>query len=582
MFFRAPYPTVEIPRLLDEYDYIIVGGGTAGCVLANRLSRDKDSSVLLIERGGVQDAWASRVPLFSSHFASDGSRSWVSKTVPQKHANNREIELIGGSCLGGSSRINAMLYTRGLPAEFNAWTRSGKWNYEKILPYIVRSEKNLSGTRLAPTSYSGTEGEWSHRAHDHLHWTHSEHMIKATSSLGLPYIEDPNSPFQPAQGCAKLHYSIDSNGHRASTFKAFLPYELAQSRKQRLHICIDTLVRRIELVNNSGTVRAEGVWIQPKRAPTPSRLIRARKEVISCAGPIGSPHLLMLSGIGAAEHLKEHGITVMKDLPGVGSHLQDHLAVPVEFCVPLWDSLSRLSVRPWLILREIFLYIVFGVGLLLAPVLELSIFVQSRLLDDNLHVSTYSKQDMDASNPDNRPDIEVMTIAIANTPLLQGQGGLNLYTVTTRPTSVGTVRLVSSDPAETPAVDPNYLSTASDVALHRKAVRFSVGMKEKMAAQGYPINDWKLTPSLVNSDEALDQYIRESCAGTQHRSSTCRMSPEHDGETGGVVDEDLKVYGVANLRIADSSVFPDIPACHLAAPTVAVAERCSALILENA
>lgn len=113
-------------------------------------------------------------------------------------------------------------------------------------------------------------------------------MIKATSSLGLPYIEDPNSPFQPAQGCAKLHYSIDSNGHRASTFKAFLPYELAQSRKQRLHICIDTLVRRIELVNNSGTVRAEGVWIQPKRAPTPSRLIRARKEVISCAGPIGS------------------------------------------------------------------------------------------------------------------------------------------------------------------------------------------------------------------------------------------------------------------------------------------------------
>ncbi|KAF8216592.1 alcohol oxidase [Mycena galopus ATCC 62051] len=570
----STYPTVELSALRDNYDYIIVGGGTAGCVLANRLSQNVGISVLLLERGGVQNTWVSRVPLFSSHFASDGSRSWVTKSTAQPHVDNREIEIIGGNCLGGSSRINAMLYTRGLPAEYNAWTKSGSWDYATLEPSFIKSETNLDSHR-GVKAYNGTEGEWLHRSYTYLHWIHSEHLIKATSSLGIPYVEDPNSPFQPAHGCAKIHYSIDRKGQRCSTFAAFLPRTLAKSRVERLHICPNTIVRRIELTNlNRGMLKAEGVWVQSKNAATPPRLIRARKEIILCAGPIGSPHLLQLSGIGPRDHLEEHGISVKKDLPGVGSHLQDHLTVPVQFRVPIPDSLAKIELRPWLFLKELILYVFFGLGLLLSPVLELAVFIQSRLLDEKFRVSAYSEYDLDSSIPENRPDIEIMPIAWGDVAKHR-QGGFCLFAVMLRPTSMGTVRLKSSDPSIPPAINPNYLSTSHDIDVHRKAIRFALRLKDRMVEQGYPVADYEAPD--FNSDHDIDAYVRSKCQSTYHYSSTCRMGSE-DGIKGGVVDEELKVHGVQSLRIADSSIFPEILSTHLAAATVAVAERCSAML----
>ncbi|KAJ6515062.1 GMC oxidoreductase, partial [Mycena vitilis] len=581
MFFA--YPTVQVSNLHDNYDYIIVGGGTAGCFLANRLSQNVGVSVLLLERGGVQDGWISRVPLFSSHFASDGSRSWVTQSTAQALFDNREIDVAGGNCLGGSSRINSMLYTRGLPAEFNAWTKSGSWDYASLEPWFIKSETNLDFHGVVK-GYSGTKGEWLHRSHKHLHWVHSEHIIKASSSFGIPYVDDPNSPHQPAHGCAKIHYSIDRWGRRCSTFSAFLPRSLANSRAHRLHICPNTLVRSIEVASSpkNRTLRAEGVWVQAKNV-TP-RLIRARKEIILCAGPIGSPHLLLLSGIGPKHHLQENEIKVKKDLPGVGSHLQDHLAVPLQFRIPMSDSLSKILLRPWILLKELFLYIFFGLGLLLSPVLELSVFVQSRLLDDKLRVPSYSAQDMDGSKPENRPDFEIMPASSAHplTPFIQIavakhlQGGLSFYVVTLQPTSMGTVRLASSDPSLPPAVNPNWLSTAHDIALHRKAVRFALRLKQQMAEQRYPITDFE-TPN-VNSDADIDAYVRATCVSTYHYSSTCRMASE---DADGVVDEELKVHGVDGLRIADSSVFPGILSTHIAAATVAVAEKCAELLQQD-
>ncbi|KAJ7642736.1 alcohol oxidase [Mycena polygramma] len=575
MFFT--YPTVQVSDLHDNYDYIIVGGGTAGCVLANRLSQNAGVSVLLLERGGVQDTWISRVPLFSSHFASDGSRSWVTQSTAQAHVDNRKIDVAGGNCLGGSSRINSMLYTRGLPAEFNAWTKSGSWNYAILEPCFIKSETNLDSIHKVAKGYSGTKGEWLHRSHKHLHWIHSEHIIKATSSFGIPYVDDPNSPHQPAHGCAKIHYSIDRLGRRCSTFSAFLPRSLASSRAHRLHICPNTLVRSIELISSPKhrILKAEGVWVQPKNSTSATRLIRARKEIILCAGPIGSPHLLLLSGIGPKRHLRENGIVVKKDLPGVGSHLQDHLSVPVQFRIPMSDSLSKLLLRPWILLKELFLYIFLGLGLLLSPVLELSVFVQSRLLDEKFRVPSYSAQDMDGSKPENRPDFEIMPasfIAVAK----HLQGGLSFYVVTLQPTSMGTVRLKSSDPSLPPAVNPNWLSTAHDIALHRKAVRFALRLKEQMMEQGYPITDYQ-TPNF-NSDADIDAYVRATCISTYHYSSTCRMASE---DADGVVDEELKVHGVDGLRIADSSVFPGILSTHLAAATVAAAEKCAELLQQD-
>ncbi|KAJ7642731.1 alcohol oxidase [Mycena polygramma] len=568
----STYPTVKVSSLHDSYDYIIVGGGTAGCVLANRLSQNVGLSVLLLERGGVQDTWISRVPLFSSHFASDGSRSWVTRSTPQVHVDNRQIDIIGGNCLGGSSRINAMLYTRGLPAEFNAWTKSGNWDYASLEPCFIKSETNLDSTQGVTKEYSGTKGEWLHRSHKHLHWVHSEHIIKATSSFGIPYVDDPNSPHQPAHGCAKIHYSIDQWGRRSSTFSAFLPRKLANSRAHRLHICPNTLVRSIELASGpkNRILKAEGVWIQAMNGAP--RLIRARKEIVLCAGPIGSPHLLLLSGIGPKHHLSEQGIDVRKDLPGVGYHLQDHLSVPIQFRVPVSDSLAKIELRPWLLLKELILYLVFGLGLLLSPVLELSIFVQSCLLDENFRVPSHSQQDMDGSKPENRPDIEIMPIAWGDVSKHR-QGGLTLFSVLLRPTSMGTVRLTSSDPTLAPAVDPNWLATTHDIAIHRNGVRFALRLKAQMTEQGYPIADHD-TPS-SNSDHDIDAFVRAKCLSTYHYSSTCRMGPE---DADGVVDEELKVHGVEGLRLADSSIFPEVLSTHLAAATVAVAEKCAGLL----
>ncbi|KAK7012866.1 pyranose dehydrogenase 2 [Favolaschia claudopus] len=571
----SSYPTVGPSAVRDNYDYIIIGGGTAGCVLANRLSQSKGVSVLLVERGGVQDTWISRVPLFSSHFASDGSRSRVTPSVAQAHADNREIEIIGGNCLGGSSRINGMLYTRGMPAEFNGWTKSGKWNYESLEPSFIKSEANLDPHRSVK-AYNGMNGEWFHRSHPYLHWNHSEHIIKATSSLGLPYIEDCNSPFQPAHGCAKIHYSIDTGGQRCSTFAAFLPLPLAKRRAEQLHICTNTRVHRIELAHGSklAKLKAEGVWIQENNSAVPPRLIRARKEIILCAGPIGSPHILLLSGIGPKDHLENCQIPVKKDLQGVGSHLQDHLTVPVQFVVPVSDSLAKIELRPWLILKELFLYIFFGLGLLLSPVLELSVFVQSRLLDEKLKVTSFSKHDLDSTLPQNRPDIEIMPIAWGEVAKHR-KGGLCFFTVVLRPTSQGTVRLRSSDLTLPPAINPNYLSTDHDVALHRKAIRFALRLKDQMVEQGYPVAEYTVPD--INSDGDIDAYVRARCQSTYHYTSTCRMGAE-EGPIAGVVDEELKVHGVDGLRVADSSIFPEILSTHVAAATVAVAERCAALL----
>ncbi|TFY68440.1 hypothetical protein EVJ58_g1013 [Rhodofomes roseus] len=470
------YPTVPIARLAEEYDFIIVGGGTAACVLANRLSQEESVSVLVIERGAVGDGWLSSVPLLSSHFASDGSRSRVWNTVPQKHVNSRVFQLAGGNSLGGGSRINAMLYMRGVPAEYDAWSKAGckGWSYDEMLPYFVR---------------------------------------------------------------------ID--------------------------------VQR----DAEGELKAEGVFIQSLDRRASTRHIRAKREVILSAGPISSPQILLLSGIGPAEHLREHGIPVLKDLPGVGSHL--------------------LKFQPWLILKELLLYLLFGIGLLLSPTLEIVIFLQSRLFDERYHSALSCDADSDASLSRNIADLEIMPVSVRDmttTVSVRGPaqrywlgggsgnlfsqfiapGGLGLLSVNLRPTSLGTVRLASSNPEDDPIVDPNYLSTERDFSIMRQAVRFSIQLKEQMATQGYPITDFKLPAS--DSDADVDAFIRGACETTYHFSSTCRMAPEKEG---GVVDDRLRVHGVRGLRVADSSVFPQILATHLAAPTVAVAEKCADMVKAN-
>ncbi|KAJ3843458.1 alcohol oxidase [Lentinula raphanica] len=593
----SSYPELSLNQVADEYDFIIVGGGTAGAVLANRLSAQETNKVLLIERGPVADNWASRVPLLSSDFASDGSRT---RRVLSTLQNNlgRPIELYTGSALGGTSRINQMLYGRGLPAEYDAWRDAGNpgWGWEDMKPYFLKSERALYS---CDPSVHNTTGEWCNQSteNDGLAFPGFSYVIEASEYLGLPKIADINSPVHPAIGCGMLHFTRDQNQHRSSTYHAFLPVNLALERASRLHIV--TRTEAIELIVNSelksDKLTVEGVTLKSS-ITTEQRTVKARKEVILCGGPFGSPHLLMLSGIGPALHLKEKDIAVVKDIPAVGSNLQDHFGVSVAFEVPMSHSLLSLQKRPWIFFIELFKYLVFGTGLLLAPVLQMALFASSTLLDDE-GLPKHKKATVKNENESNvLPDIEIMPVSVSSPKYFRttvhgyyqmaydstdcpetNRGVFSFLNVLLHPQSKGTVRLSSANPSDPLVIDPQYLSNPSDYAPLRASLKLTLRLRDRMLKQGYPLKDFGVPDG--EDDTSLDKFICKRNRTTYHYSSTCRMGPSNGKEDGGVVDEELFVHGFGNLRIADSSVFPWVLGTHLQAPTVAVAEKCADMIL---
>ncbi|KAL0571145.1 hypothetical protein V5O48_010816 [Marasmius crinis-equi] len=436
------------------------GGGTAGYVLANRLSQDSNITVLALEHGSSNDSWKSRSSLFSAHWASDGfaSRMWLS--LPQEHLNSREIRSVGGNILGGTSKVNARLYTRGLPVEMNLWVE-------------------LVGSEEKERRVCGFKKRW--------------------------------------LGAYKIH-----QGEKGG----------------------DTVQRNDELAADSDTELADNDFFAT-------------------------------GGIDPKEHLKEHGIPVKKDLAGVGSHL-----VPVQFQDPFRDSTIRLQASIWLLIKELILYFLFGIGILAnASTMDAVLFVQTRLLDedknsDRVLVSFYAKEDMNARPPKNLPDLEILPVGAADTSMLKAAGAKNgrpaLYAASLHPESKGTVRLVSSDPLAPAQMDPKSLSKEYDLAILRTGIRFNFHLPDQLKHQGYPISASHVPES--TSDADLDEFIRKECVSGNHWTLSCRMAPEAEG---GVVDARLRVYGVKRLRVVDVSVMPESPSTHLAALTVAIGEKCA-------
>ncbi|KAI0631605.1 alcohol oxidase [Trametes polyzona] len=587
--FTQSYPEVPVDQLFEEYDYVVVGGGTAGCALANRLSAQSTVRVLLVERGPVADTWASRVPLFSSDFASDGTRTIRRPMVPQQHLlseGKRTMDAFSGGVLGGTSRINQMLYTRGLPAEYDAWKEAGMegWGWEDMRECFLKSEKS----DIEVEGVHSTSGLWRNRTHADFYFRGFGEAVKAAESIGLPYIPDVNSPTHPPFGCARLHFTIDENAHRHSTYHAFLPADLAlvRARAGRLHVCTNTIVERLntERIAN-GKLMVTGVVLGPTVVGGPgvkTRTIRARREVILSAGPFGSPQILMLSGIGPAEHLKDLGITVVKDLPAVGSNLQDHFGVSVGFHIDMWDSLLSLEKRPWRFFIELIRYLIWGTGLLLVPVLQLAIFTHSKLLDRRGYPTVTDK-----AFDEKLPDVEIMPMAYESSDSQLGQyipktaGTYSFLAVLLAPASRGTVRLSSADPRAPLLIDPAYLSNPADLAPLRAALRLCFRLRDRMRLQGYIIKDANVPKG--ESDEFLDEWIRSCNRTTYHYTSTCKMGKldDEEWEGGAVVDARLRVYGVGGLRVADSSIFPRVPRTHTQAPSVAVAEKCAEMIISG-
>ncbi|KZV70479.1 GMC oxidoreductase [Peniophora sp. CONT] len=577
--FLSKYPELDVGDIADEYDYIIVGGGTAGCVLANRLSASGAHRVLLVERGPVANTFKSRIPLLSMSHQDNPTFVEETRSTTQPSMDGLDESCLVGRGLGGTSRINAMIYTRGLPAEYNAWKDAGRagWGWEDLQPLFVKGER-ASGAATTNLVDHGTKGEWHTYQEDDFQWRAFNRNVEAAEAIGLPFIPDLNAPQHPPFGCGKLHFTITPNGTRSSTYSAFLPEKIAFSRHNVLHVCTNTVVSKLETTREGhGPLRVTGVHLLGQKGE--SRLVRVKKEVILAAGPFGSPRVLMLSGIGPADHLKEHGINLVKNLPAVGQNLQDHFATHVTYSVPKQESLLRME-TPWVFLWHFFAYLIFGVGYLVQPPVQLAIFASSKLFDNN---GLLGPSDKLAEKTDPLPDIEIMPMPWPTSNVadyLQWDHKSGIYSflcVLLRPKSKGSVRLTSTEPQASMEINPRWISAPEDIAALRTACRLAMRLADGMRSRGLPMKPFQVPES--EDDATVDEWIRKHNRTAYHYTSTCRMAPEDDPNGGGVVDDRLIVHGFSNLRVADSSIFPWVPACHTQAPTVVVAEKAAILIL---
>ncbi|NUB45023.1 GMC family oxidoreductase N-terminal domain-containing protein [Fertoebacter nigrum] len=524
----------------DTFDYLIVGAGSAGCVLANRLTEDGRMTVALIESGGRDRSPLIHVPLGVAGLIRHPRLNWLHKTVPQRHAAGRRIAMPAGRVLGGSSSINGMVYMRGHPLDYDDWAKAGNegWSYREVLPYFIRSEDNLTW-RHSP--FHGTGGNL--RVSD-LRSINDVSRAFVAAGLSLQYrpCADFAGPDPEGFGYRQV---TQRDGRRESTARAF--YNPAAQRPN-LTLRLRQTVRR--LVFREG--RAVGVEVERDGQ---TQFLTARREVILTAGAIGSPVLLMRSGVGCAAALASSGITPVHDLPQVGRNLQDHAAASIQFRTDhtgpygiSWKVLPRLA---WSGID----YLLFRRGLLASNALEAAGFIRSR-------------NDLD------RPDIQYTFMAgsrSANGRIGRGHG-YGASVILLRPGSRGEITL---DPqSHAPLIDPRFFEDDTDIDALVRGIRIARRIFAAEAFNEYAGREIQPGPDVL-ADEAIADYIRNTSATAFHPVGTCRMGPD----TGSVVDPQLRVRGLSGLRIADASVMPNIVSGNTNAPTIMIAEKASDMIM---
>ncbi|QYS92880.1 Alcohol oxidase [Trichoderma simmonsii] len=611
--FGSSYPE-RTPEDVDGkiYDYVIVGGGAAGCVLASRLSEDPTVSVLLLEKGFVKDNLFSRIPLLSQNPMMSGLQ--VVKHLSQMpSALNRKLSLFWAEALGGSTRINAMLLTRGPPGNYNEWSQDlglKDWGWESVEPYFRKSENAIGHP---DAKYRGHHGPVETRQPAYPFSFHPYIEI-AARRLGLPVHDDCNDPDASAQGYFRLDQAIDSNGRRISAYKAWLSKETAIARTSHLTVCTGVTVSKLDI--DTKTRKILGVQIR-RRGQTSNRecYVQARREVVLCAGAIGTPQILMRSGIGPKDHLQQLGIPIVQESSAVGNNLMDHVAVPVMSRVPTRDTIHSLY-NPFVFIWQFLLWLFFGRGLLSTSSTSSTIFARTTAIDDatmQVQTSCNGKDAMDSMQPHNAPDIEVMIIPVESyfDVYITEHSLLTWLCTLVQPFSRGNIRLTTTNPEHPPEITHPLLRDERDFQPMRKAIRFAMHLGQEFARSGYPhpaplvygpgmdleyldqrLGFMKLLPNQQKksggttelpgwqdvSDEAIDEYTKRAYQSALHYACTCRMSLD---ASDGVVDQELRVFGIIGLRIADASVFPKIPSAHTMAPTMMVAERCADFIKET-
>lgn len=531
---------------MDGADIIIVGAGSAGCVLANRLSADPRCRVVLIEAGGPDRNPLLRIPLMAGLAYFHRPINWNYETVAQPGLGGRAMRWPRGKVVGGTSAINGMMYMRGDRTDFDGWAAEGLpgWGYDDVLPYFLRSE---DAPDRADSPYHATGGPLRVSRARGVH-PMADDFLGACRAAGLADNDDFNGAVQ--DGCGFNDFTI-RDGRRESSATAFLRPAL---RRPNLTVLTRTLVRRI--IVEAG--RATAVEVD---GPAGRRRIAAAREVVLCGGAVNSPHLLQLSGIGAGAALKAAGIDPVHELPGVGRNLQDHLGVFLSFACRDPVTLYRLF-RPDRAALALLRAWATGRGPGAAVPLEAGAFARTR-------------EGLD------RPDVKLTFVPGLNletTRAGQGRHGYLISVYQLRPESRGTVMADGPDPRRAPRIDPGYLSAAGDL----RCLMGGVALAARIAARPPLVNRQAghIAPDATTLADAaaLADWIRAKANTVYHPAGSCRMGTGPEA----VVDGALRVHGLQGLRVADASVMPQLIAGNTAAPTMMIAEKAAALILGRA
>ena len=528
------------------YDYVIVGGGTAGCVLANRLSADPQVNVLLLEAGGKDDYFWIDIPVGYLYTISNPRTDWCFKIEPDPGLNGRTIGYARGKVLGGCSSINAMIYMRGQRSDYDHWASLGNrgWGWDDVLPVFKKSEDYQHGE----DEFHGVNGEM--RVEERrVSWEILDAWREAAEECGIPKIQE----FNRGDNFGNAYFQVNQrSGRRWSGTKAYLRPIMD---RPNLTVRVNAQVRRLVVETKDGGRRATGVELIAG-----GETLHARREVILAAGAIGSPQLLQLSGIGPGSLLQQHGLEVVHDLVGVGENLHDHLQVRTIYTVKNTETLNQRVNSLFGKVAMGLEYLLFKTGPLTMPPSQLGAFAKSdpsrEFANIEWHVQPLSLDKFG----DPLHAFNAITPSVANL----------------QPTSRGHIRIKDADAASAPAITLNYLSTDEDREIAVAGLRFTRRIMAANALKRFDPEEWK--PGLdVDSDAALSHAAGDLGTTIFHPVGTCKMGNDEMA----VVDDRLAVHGVNALRVIDASVMPRITSGNTNAPTVMIAEKGAEFIRED-